>query len=164
MKTRFLNLFAIIALPVLSISAWVIFGWTPEHSNLFFLLGAFAFWSLFASGILISRESQKSDYPDRFSVKGEFDDEPSLWTLNGIGTRFVGVSGNPFVKYQFFCFFYLPICPIGCYAAKSEGESYSWYGYAKWSILEVVGIYMKWWGGLLGVLFTLYSLCGWFSD
>lgn len=154
-----------ILVPILAIALWVAFCWPPDkHIMLFFPIGAFTFWATFGAGIYLSRTVQRIDQSDRITLKGEFDDEPNLWTLNGIGTRFVGVSGNPYVKYQFFCFFYIPLCPIGCYAAKTDGENYMWYGYAKWSILEVIGIYMKWWGGLMGIMFTIYSFFGLFSE
>lgn len=162
MKNQNLRISVAIALPIIVFSIWVLLCWPPDKM-LFFPVGAVAFWCMFGAGISLSHTAQQFYNTDRISLKGEFDKEPSLWTLNGIGTRFIGVSGNPYIKYQFFCFLYIPICPLGCYAAKSENEGYAWYGYAKWRVLEVVGIYFKWWGGLLGFLFTLYALVGLFS-
>lgn len=163
MKNQYLRILAAIALPTLVFYIWVILCWTPQNNiMLFFPVGALAFWSLFGAGISLSHTAQQFDNTDRITLKGEFDDEPSLWTLNGTGTRFIGVSGNPSIKYLFICFINLPIFPLGCYAAKSEGDGYAWYGYAKWRILEVAGIYLKWWGGILGGMFTIYSIAGLF--
>lgn len=113
-------------------------------------------------GIGISRLVQKLDSPKRYRMKEDWEDGPFLGTLNGCGARLIGVSGNELVKYQFFCIMYMPILPTGCYAARSVEDGYQWYGYAKWRLSEILGIYFKWWGCLFFVFSfgaCMYEVC-----
>lgn len=127
---------------------------------LFFIITLWIGVIMFIAGISLSRFVQKWESAQRYTMKEEYDDEPNLYSFNGIGTRFIDVSGNNHVKYQFFCFLFMPLIPLGCYAAASSGEGYKWYGYAKWNIFEIFAIYMKWWGGLIACMSLIYSIVG----
>lgn len=160
MKNKKLCALAIITFPIIVLCLWVVLA---KSMASFYIFGALAFWLLFGAGILLSHIAQRFNKVGRITPIGEFDSGPAMVTVNGFGSRFVGVPGNPNIKYQFFCILFIPIIPFGCYAAKKvsgniDGSKYSVFGYAKMNVYEIIGIYMKWWGGLLGFIFTYISL------
>lgn len=89
-----------------------------------------------------------------FFVNNEYvntnNNDINLNTLNGWGTRLKGhyrEAESTYVAYEFFCAFWLPIIPIGCYRVKDDGEdSYLVYGSTEWHASEVLMEYIKWWG------------------
>ena len=72
-----------------------------------------------------------------------------LFTLNGIGTTLKGhyrKAEETYVAYEFFCLFFLPVIPIGCYRVKDgEDDSYLVFGSTEWHMGEVLLVYLKWW-------------------
>lgn len=158
MKNKKLCVLAIITFPVVVLCLWVVLCW-PFTMTSFFIFGALAFWILFGAGILLSHVAQQFNKADRITPMSEFDSGPILLTVSGIGSRFVGVPGNPDIKYQFFCLLFVPIIPLDCYLAKkvsdnAYGSEYSVFGHAEMNVYEIISIYMKWWGGLFGFIFT----------
>lgn len=161
MNNQYKNILIIILVPIITFTLWIVFFWPPDKNiMLFFLIGALAGWSVFGAGLSLSHIAQRNDQKGRITLFNKQNDDQTLTTIDGIGIRIFDIPGNPHLKYMFFCILYLPICPIDCYSVQAEGKKYRCYGYAKWNILEIIGIYMKWWGGLMGIMFTLYSITG----
>lgn len=91
----------------------------------------------------------------------------TLGTGNGIGLTLMGEFRSDFmsgsvVKYQFFCIFYVPIIPVGCYRVKQKGffqknwkkSTTTWivYGTEKWRLIEILIIYTLGLAGVGGVI------------
>ena len=87
------------------------------------------------------------------------DHSPSLYLINGCGTRFVGHFRDIesiYVTYQFLCFFYVPIIPIGSYWVRKHSDNgYQVFGGAKWKFLEIIAIYFQWYGWIVGLVSSL---------
>ena len=96
-----------------------------------------------------------------------------LGTINGIGASFYGsfrVDDVSEVKYIFICFIGMPVIPISCRRVKEWGSSgvmpiykttYKIYSKERWSVLEILQVYLRYWGGassIASVLFYLYDL------
>ena len=85
--------------------------------------------------------------------------------VNGIGTTLKGhyrEAEGTYVAYEFFCLFFLPLIPMGCYRVKdAEGDSYLVYGSTEWHLGEVLWEYLKWWGGGIILIFVIGWLKGW---
>lgn len=152
-------LFWAFAIPIILLIAWilVIFLWDTREVS--FILCTLAFGSFFFAGWYISNYVQKEIDPrDRIIPLDEYDEKPQLTTVNGFGTRLLPVTGNPYIKYQFFCALFLPVFPLDCYAAISEGNGYRGLGTAEWNTLEVIAIYMQWWGGIIGAISLICTI------
>lgn len=159
-NAAFISLLAFL-IPLGLLALWIAYYWDlDKNTNEYYLTGIGVFASFFIAGIALSKLAQRREGPGRYIPREEGDTGPALFTLNGCGTRFVGVWGNSRVKYHFFCLLFLPIVPGGCYNApknKKDG-GYSYYGHARWRALEVVGIYLCWWSGAAIAIFSLLLL------
>lgn len=92
-----------------------------------------------------------------------------MGTYNNFGTLFIGdfrQVASTHVSY-FFVSFFLPIFPIGCYrvtkgattgTSRRQTTQYKIHGSEKWKFLEVLGIYLIYYGGmtlLVGLVWLL---------
>lgn len=153
------SLFWAFAIPIFLLIAWILVMLLWDKREASFIMCTLAFGSFFFSGCYISNYVQKEIAPnDRIIPLDEYDEEPKLTTINGFGTRLIPVTGNPYVKYQFFCALFLPVFPLDCYAAIPENNGYRWIGTAEWNTLEVIAIYMQWWGGIIGAISLICTI------
>lgn len=116
---------------------------------------------LFISGIvalllsfLLSIIAQKFDISDRFIYDELEDYEPNLWFIKVFGTRIIKSKSNSNVVYTFFHIMYVPTLPIGCHGytfekgLNSQETEIYWCG-AKWNILDLAIIYLRWVGFIM---------------
>lgn len=98
---------------------------------------------------------------------------PPLGTGNGIGFTLLNGGGrydvntNSTAWYLFFCFFFIPILPLGCYRASevgSRGKSmqYRIFGHEKWRFWEVLSIYLASYSWIGGIVFIIAIICEFF--
>ena len=90
---------------------------------------------------------------------------PPLGTFNGIGFTLMRGGRHDFgtnsqAWYLFFVILFIPIFPVGCCRAtqvdsSGKGNSYRIYGYEKWSIWEVLSIYINSYIYIVGVALLL---------
>lgn len=153
---KYLRLLAAVGLPM------TMFALCRLDGNFihFLIWGISTFYVLWFCGVYVCKLSKDFSKPDRIRSDDDFD-EPFFWDFNGSGTRLVDISGNPLIKYKFFCIMYMPLIPMGCYSYEDDGFYDSkCCGYCKWSLIEILGIYMKWWGGCIFILLIVDLILG----
>lgn len=119
--------------------------------------------------MLIGGIWQKSVLDTRpFNIAQQNGDKPStLFSFLGIGQRMFGafkyreIEGTH-VSYTFFCFI-LPLFPTGCYRVRllSEGirtQEWTIYGSERINSLEILNIYLQFYGLLIWVLCLIFSI------
>lgn len=79
-----------------------------------------------------------------------------VWTINTLGFDKFGHfrdNGDTFVTYQFITAFLLPLIPIGAYRIKEYNDcQYTVLGSVKPFSIEILSIYILWFGWLLLLL------------
>lgn len=76
-----------------------------------------------------------------------------IHTVNGCGVKSFGhfrQNGETYVTYQFLSILYFPIIPIGAYRIRDlSNDRYSVYGSVQSFSLEILSIYISWYGAVL---------------
>lgn len=96
-------------------------------------------------------------------------DDISLFTLNGIGNRFMGKFRpykDTYATYRMLTIFSLPILPVGCYRVEDvldENNSlfeskYKIYGKTNSIFGEILQIYLSWYGWIFFILNAFFIL------
>lgn len=89
------------------------------------------------------------------------DGHMKIHTVNGVGVRAFGhfrQNGETFVTYQFLSILYFPVIPIGAYRIKNlDSDHYTVYGSVQSFSLEILSIYISWYGVLLLILSTILA-------
>ena len=124
----------------------------------------FVYWFCISALMLLIRYFVLSKYLNRYSyltsTDVDFNDNfPSLYTINGCGTRFRGEfrkhKAGEYATYQFLCFAFIPVIPIGCYFVSAESnDSYRVFGSVSWRFFEVLAVYLQWygWAGVIALI------------
>lgn len=85
-------------------------------------------------------------------------------TVNGVGVKGFGhfrQNGDTYVTYQFISILYFPIIPIGAYRIKDfDDDRYAVYGSVQSFLLEILSIYISWYG----ILFLIVSVFLFLTD
>ena len=120
---------------------------------------------LFGISLLIKKFLRKQSFIPEYR---RLTDLNLLGTINGIGSTFYGKfrdDGVSNVKYIFICFIWLPVIPIACRRVSFSGFSdkiykctttYKIYSKEKWSFLEILQIFLCYWGGTSSVFSILF--------
>lgn len=122
---------------------------------------------LLGGSFLIKRALDKQSFIPEYGKRANFN---LLGTFIGLGFSFYGSfrkDGESEVSYIFLCFYWMPIIPIGCRRVSECGTSgimpvisttYKIYSKERWELLEILQIYLCYWGGLSSVLSILVLL------
>lgn len=124
-----------------------------------------AFW-LAIIAIIIFNHYVPMNFSDRMIVYGK---KPLLGSFNGIGFVFFHpyrIFGDYEIRYAFFSIFYIPIFPIGCYAATLEDREFSFIfprseysvnGAVSFNAIEALNIFLRF-PAIIAVLVLFYKL------
>lgn len=119
----------------------------------------FVFPVFFAILLVYRLTRMKSDIKRMYDPKNEVinpNGHMKVWTINTLGFDKFGHfrdNGDTFVTYQFITAFLLPLIPIGAYRIKEYNDcQYTVLGSVKPFSIEILSIYILWFGWLLLLL------------
>lgn len=124
----------------------------------------FVFPVFFAILLVYRLTRMKSDIKRKYDPKNEVinpNGHMKVWTINTLGFDKFGHfrdNGDTFVTYQFITAFLLPLIPIGAYRIKEYNDcQYTVLGSVKPFSIEILSIYILWFGWLLLLLSLVFA-------
>lgn len=140
--------------------------------------------------LVLDKNLRGKQYPVTFDRP--LDENIGLYKIQGFGFSFYGkfrIYQNSYATYRFFSFLCFPIIPINClrvvvskasipgledvidaayviggnFVYSESGAEYDIYSYEKWKILEVLSIYIGWYGYPISfacILLGVWNLIG----